>query len=148
MTGSTRPKRSDQRHGHRTKAEQARADKSAQGSPLVTWPDPDGQWHPVAQEWFRSLGESGQVHFFEPSDVATARYVATAMSQNLEAPEGKFSSMLFAAVMSASADLLATEGSRRKLRVELQKATAEPDAQQQAAVTSMAERRARVRKTS
>lgn len=140
------PKRTDQRHGHRTKAEQARVDTTVQGSPPVTWPAPDPEWHDIAQEWFRSLGESGQVQYFEPSDVALAKYVAEAMSVNLT--QEKFSSMLMATVWSASGDLLASEGARRRLRVELQKATAEPDAQQQAAVTSMAERRARVRKTS
>lgn len=146
MAGSTRPKRSDQRHGHRTKAEQGRADTSARGSATVTWPEPDSEWHPIAQDWFRSLGASGQAQFFEPSDVATARYVAEAMSTNLS--QDKFSSMLFTAVMSASADLLATEGSRRKLRIELQKDPVEPDVEQQSAVTSMTERRQRLRKTS
>lgn len=144
MAGSTRPKRSDQRHGHRTKAEQSRADTTVQGSAPITWPEPDPEWHDIAQDWFRALGESGQVAFFEPSDVAQARYLATAMSKNLE--DGRFSSMLFSSVWSATGDLLATEGSRRRLRVELQKA-AEPDAQQEAAVASMAERRQRMRKT-
>lgn len=135
------PKRTEQRR----RRNQSEPVESAAASGVVAWPAPDDAWHPIAQDWFRSLGESGQATFFEPSDVQTARYVAEAMSTNLAGE--KFSSMLFAAVMSASGDLLATEGARRRLRVELQK-PAEPDAEQQSAVTSMAERRARIRKSS
>jgi hypothetical protein len=87
-------------------------------------PAADPEWHDTAKHWFESLAESGQSRFYEPSDWWTAYYVATAMSKSLQ---GKMSSVMFAAVMSASAELMATEGSRRRLRLELDKNTGDPD---------------------
>lgn len=127
-------KRSTQRHGHRTKAEQATVDTSAPGAADVVVPEADDEWHPVARDWYLSLRKSGQQVFFQPSDWATARYVAEAMSRNLAG--GRFSAQLFAAVMAATSNLLATEGDRRRIRIELERAAAtDPDAD--AGVASM-----------
>jgi len=82
-------------------------------------PEPDPSWAPMAQEWFRSLGQSGQSRFYEESDWLTARYVAEAMSRNLE--QSRFSAQLFASVMAAMTELLTTEGARRRARIELEK---------------------------
>jgi hypothetical protein len=129
-------KRSNQRHGHRTKAEQAEVTKvSVEGAPLGAQ-EPEEAWHPIAQQWFRSLGESGQRVFYEASDWATARYVAEAMSRNLEA--GRFSAQLFAAVMSGMSSLLTTEGDRRRVKVELERAV-QVDADEEAAVVALDE---------
>jgi hypothetical protein len=92
---------------------------TASAGPKVAAPEPDPDWHPIAAGWFRSLAESGQSHFYESSDWATACYVAEAMSRSLKA--GRFSGQLFAAVMAASTELLVTEGARRRLRVELER---------------------------
>jgi hypothetical protein len=62
---------------------------------------------------------------YQPSDWATARYVAEAMSKNLNQGQ-HFSSVLFSAVIAASGDLLATEGSRRRLRLDLDRARSDP----------------------
>lgn len=110
------PKRESQR---RRTNDRGTAAKAASGTP-VRVPEPDEGWHELARAWFLSLGQSGQSVFYEASDWQTARYVAEAMSRNLAAD--KFSSMLFAAVMSASASLLVTEGDRRRLRIELERA--------------------------
>lgn len=89
-------------------------------------PEPaDESWHPIAKDWYESLAMSGQSAFYQRSDWATARYVAQAMSNNLLA--GRFSAQLFAAVMAATTSLLATEGDRRRLRIELERAKAEPE---------------------
>jgi hypothetical protein len=80
----------------------------------------DPAWHPIAVEWFESLASSGQSRFYEPSDWATARYVAHAMSVNLNSG-ARLSGQLFASVMSAMVELLTTEGARRRARVELEK---------------------------
>lgn len=132
------PKRSDQRR----RRNQPEIDvAAAQGAAHVPVPEPDGAWHQIAQDWFRSLGASGQSAFYEPSDWQTARYVAEAMSRNLES--GKFSAMLFSSVMSAMSSLLATEGDRRRLRIELERAAVE-DADEEAAVTALNEWRDRL----
>jgi hypothetical protein len=89
-------------------------------APPVDPLEPDEAWHPIVIDWFRSLGESGQSKFYEPSDWQTARYVAEAMSRNLEAGT-RFSAELFRAVMAAMTELLTTEGARRRVRIELER---------------------------
>lgn len=108
-------KRSDAKHGHRTKAELA-VDKAPGGEP-VRWPRADPSWHKIAKEWYASLKKSGQSRYYEQSDVAYAVYVAEAMSRNLD--QGRFSAQLFASVVTAVTELLTTEGSRRRLKLEL-----------------------------
>lgn len=134
-------KRSDQRLGHRAKAEAEEVTKVEVAAPVVPVMEPDADWHPIAQDWFRSLGESGQRAFYEPSDWQTARYVAEAMSRNLSA--GRFSAQLFAAVMSGMSSLLTTEGDRRRLRIELER-QAPVDADEEAAVAALDEWRDRL----
>jgi hypothetical protein len=63
------------------------------------------------------------------------------MSRNLEA--GRFSAQLFAAVMSGMSSLLTTEGDRRRVRVELERAVA-TDADEEAAVSALDEWRSRL----
>jgi hypothetical protein len=98
----------------------------------------DATWHPLAADWFLSLYQSGQAIYYERSDLATARYVAEAMSRNLNAH--KFSPMLFTAVMQASTNLLATEGDRRRLRIELERVMVD-DGAAEAKVSRMAQYR-------
>ncbi|MEW1550943.1 hypothetical protein [Streptomyces tsukubensis] len=88
-----------------------------------TAPPAEESWHPIARRWYDSLANSGQSFFFEPSDWAQAAYVAEAMSRNLNQGQ-RLSGQLFAAVIAAASDLLTTEGSRRRLRIELSKAEA------------------------
>lgn len=127
------PKRSDQRR--RTNAE-SRPDKvTAQGAVVV--PAASDDWHPVAADWYRSLSESGQSIYFEPSDWQHARYICEALSRNLNA--GKFSAQLFASVESAMNNLGSTEGARRRLRIEVERALGEQPVDP--AVASIAEYR-------
>lgn len=106
---------------------------------VVSWPEPEDSWHPIARDWYCSLSTSGQSQFYEPSDVATARYVAEAMSRNLAAG-ARFSAQLFAAVSSAMTELLTTEGARRRVRIELEREPAEKGTP--AGVTAIADYRA------
>lgn len=112
------PKRSDERR-RENKPEGVQVAKVPAGK-VVDPPDADPTWHPIALDWFESLKDSGQERFYQASDWATARYVAEAMSRNLN-QGGKFSSMLFSAVMGSMTELLTTEGARRRARVELER---------------------------
>jgi hypothetical protein len=87
-------------------------------------PEADPEWHPLAGEWFASLGRSGQAAFYEASDWLAAKYVADTMSRGLR--NSRPSAQLFAAVMSAMGDLLTTEGARRRARVELERGVEAP----------------------
>jgi len=88
-------------------------------------PEPDEDWHEVATQWYLSLQKSGQKIFFENSDWAQAFYVAEAMSRSLRT--SRTSGQLFSAVISAAGELLTTEGARRRMRVELERAHDEGD---------------------
>jgi hypothetical protein len=118
------PKRSDQRR-RRNKNPAGAITKAPSGSSEIPEVPPttltaDPAWHSIAADWFNSLAASGQSQFYEASDWATARYVAEAMSRNLSSGE-RFSAVLFASVMSGMTELLTTEGSRRRARLELER---------------------------
>ena len=115
-------KRSEERMGHRSKEEKDSITKAPSGAPmdLPDLPDADPLWHPIAADWYLSLRESGQAAFYQPSDWAVARYVAELMSRGLSsdrAPNGQY----VAALNSAMASLLTTEGDRRRARMELER---------------------------
>jgi hypothetical protein len=111
----TIPKRSDQRR-RRNKVDIATAVNEEE------WeiPEADEDWHPVATQWYLSLQKSAQRVFYTNSDWAQAFYVAEAMSRSLRT--SRISGQLFSAVISAAAELLTTEGARRRARVELERA--------------------------
>lgn len=117
-------KRSDQKHGHRTQSELGAVDKVPSGASSVSeleWYPEDPEWHEIAKRWYASLRVSGQVVFYEQSDVSTAYYVAEAMSRSLQG--ARFSGQLFASIMSSMGDLVLTEGARRRAKIELQRAS-------------------------
>jgi hypothetical protein len=114
------PKRSSER---RRRNKESKPETVAAIVEKVEAPRPSSRWHPAAKRWYLSLAESGQSQFYEPSDWAAAAYVAEAMSMNLRQAK-KFSSVLFAAVFSAMSDLLTTEASRRRVRLEVERGDA------------------------
>lgn len=127
------PKRSDQRHGHR-KAEPVDAAPAAPRS-TTRKPSASADWHPIARRWYLALGRSGQAHWYEPSDWEHAYVWAEMLSRQLESD--KPSAMMLAAWDSASARLLVTEGDRRRMRIELDKAADLADPDEVAGVASM-----------
>jgi hypothetical protein len=78
-----------------------------------------------AVEWYDSLRTSGQARWFTDSDWATAIYVARLMMESIRKP----SAGLAAVVLQGCGDLLCTESSRRRVRIELAAAgeAADPD---------------------
>ena len=132
--GGPVPKRSDQRR--RTNKPVIEV-SSAAGASSVPVPPAAEHWHALVRDWYESLARSGQAAFYEPSDWQVARYVAEAMHRNV-ATSDRFSATLFASVMSAMSNLLVTEGDRRRLRIELERA-AQVDADVEAAVTALDE---------
>lgn len=75
--------------------------------------------HPIARRWYASLRESGQSVFYEPSDWAAAVFVADTMTRLINAR--RFSAPLFASIWSAMEDLMTTEQSRRRARLEVER---------------------------
>lgn len=123
-SGGPPPKRSDQRR-RRNKPDVEVT--TAPAGPVVSGvPSADVSWHPLAREWFDSLAHSGQARFYEPSDWAEARICGELMSKLLSAD--KPSAQLAQTVLAWTTTLMTTEGSRRRLRLELARGTAvDPD---------------------
>ena len=113
--------------------------EKAPAASKVRVPSADKAWHPVAKRWYQSLKESGQSAFYEPSDWATAFVIAESMSRELAdqpivigtgehariemiAQPPKAASI--AAWLKAATALMVTEGDRRRLRLELERAPA------------------------
>lgn len=96
-------------------------------------PKGNTKWHPVARRWFDALAVSGQSYYYQASDWATAELLAEEMSRCLrpqyvgldsedrpvlyERPLGNSLS----AILKGAQALMATEGDRRRLRIELER---------------------------
>lgn len=114
------PKRSDQRV-RRNKAEVAVEKVESIGVvavPELGFDDP----HFLTVDLYRSLSESAQSRFYEPSDYQTARAVLFFMDQQFKT--SRPSGQLLAALFSQLTDLLMTEGARRRVRLEVERAQA------------------------
>lgn len=111
------PKRSDQRR-RRNKVDA----ESAPSDGVVRGPELEGDHSDVGCRFYEALRRSGQARYFQPSDWAAAELVVLAIDSFVE----KRSAMLLASINSAMSNLLATEGDRRRLRIELERAKAKP----------------------
>jgi hypothetical protein len=94
----------------------------AKGTALGGDPYPvKDHWHPMAVDWYKSLSESGIREFYERSDWATAMIVAEELTHYFNSPTGRRSAQMLTALFSMMTSLGATEGDRRRMRVELEK---------------------------
>lgn len=74
--------------------------------------------HTIAAAWYRSLKSSGESIFYEPSDWQLARYLAFEMSRSLYQRQ---SAETIRALLAGMTELLVSEGSRRRARLELER---------------------------
>jgi hypothetical protein len=130
-SGGPVPKRSTQRR--RTNKPDVPIVTAAVGGVATAAPEADGSWHSLACDWFNSLAKSGQAQFFEPSDWAQAKVWAHLLS--VELFKDKPSAMMIAAWASGAGELLTTEGARRRMRIELERAVASDPGQEHADAT-------------
>lgn len=108
---------------------------------VVTVPEADAGWHPIASALFTALSRSGQSAFYEPSDWAKAQLAAELTSRALG--QSRPPAQLFSVIDSMWSSLLATEGDRRRLRIELERSAA-VDVDDEAAVAAIDDYRARL----
>ncbi len=78
-------------------------------------------WHEMAVEWYQSLSESGIAAFYERSDWATAMIVAEELTHYFNTSTSRRSAQMLTALFSMMTSLGATEGDRRRMRIELEK---------------------------
>lgn len=76
--------------------------------------------HPIVADLWYSLGESAQSKYYEPSDWNYARYILYFADGLIKSkrPSGQ----MLQVVTSALSDLLVTEGARRRVRMEIERA--------------------------
>ena len=132
-------KRSDQRIRRNKEPEGIPVAKAA-GADIVKVPRVHPRWETFTKNWFRSLKESGQASFYEPSDWQSAVLVAEQMDQLLKESKesGKpIRASAFEALWAAMGDLMTTEGARRKVKVELQRGSAAVDPDRDEVVSMM-----------
>ncbi|MFF3673556.1 hypothetical protein ACFYYS_06140 [Streptomyces sp. NPDC002120] len=103
---------------HRTKEKVTKAPKATVSPSAAPRPasGADTSWHPLARSFYDSFGQSGQSFYFEPSDWQTLTILCDHMSQLLTA--ATLNGELFQAVLSFSEDMMTTEASRRRMRLE------------------------------
>ena len=131
------PKRTDQRR-RMNKPEGVQV-TSAAGAAHVDVPAASEHWAPMARDWYLSLAKSGQSAFYQASDWEVARVWAEVLSRQLLTE--KMSAVMIQAWAASAAELLTTEGSRRRGRLELERN--QGDADQDASVTMLSAYRAK-----
>lgn len=114
--GGPVPKRSSQR---RRRNKESKPQKVTAPVTAVDQPPVNGKWHPTAKAWYKSLAESGQAQFFEPSDWQAAKILAGELSIYLRST--KRSAMMFAHIWTGMGELLTTEAARRRLKIEIER---------------------------
>lgn len=108
----------------------------------VSIPDADPEWARAARMMWDSMLESGGSAFFESSDYATLYLICDQIDylyrQNKDGSTKNRSPEMFKAILAGLGNLLATEGDRRKLRIELERPDDE-DAEFEAAILQIFE---------
>lgn len=110
------PKRSDERI--RRNKDEALEKVAAIGvvrQPPLDFDDP----HPLVVDLYLSLAESAQSRFYEPSDWQFAKFALHFADQLLKSRRP--SAQLLASVQTMLTDLLVSEGSRRRVRLEVER---------------------------
>lgn len=108
------PKRSDQRRRVNKPDVPVRSGKA---QPFVSCPPAKKSWGKQARDWYNSLALSGGSVFYEPADWHTAQAAATLLSEIYA--NGFSVASQIQAWSAMNSELLATEGARRRARVEL-----------------------------
>mgnify|MGYP001545178513 CR=1 FL=1 len=130
------PKRSDQQAGHKSNAEKEEITKvhmegQVKQPSLAQFPNMLTQ--NITKAFWKSLGESGQALYYEPSDWMTAMMALHLLDKQLrpyQNKEGKMvvgqvSPTMVAAVWQMLTSIAVTEGERRRLRIEVERKTAD-----------------------
>lgn len=133
------PKRAESRQ-RRNKPEQDVV--TAPASEDVVIPQPDREWHPIARQLWDAVQKSGQARFYEPSDWAVLYSLMDDLTYYKNG--AKRSGQMLQTIMSSLSSLLVTEGDRRRLQIELARATS--DELEDAGVAEMQKWRERLAK--
>jgi hypothetical protein len=76
--------------------------------------------HPIVLDFYEALKDSAQSRYYEPSDWQFARVILWQLNEMMKGY--KQSGQMMAVITSALSELLVTEGARRRVRMEVEKA--------------------------
>lgn len=126
------PKRSDQRRRqNKSNTVEKVFVSGAVEPPELNLQDP----HPIAVDMYEALKSSGQARYFEPSDWQRARLMCEMVSRLLLSK--RLSSTLYATIQQDMNELLFTEATRRRVRMEIERGDVDTS-EQDARVSQMA----------
>ncbi len=134
MTGVV-PKHSTQR---RRRNLDGRPETIEVGRSLAKAPALRAGIHPLAAAWYESLRDSDQSRFYQPSDWMTAQLIAEAIDEFARVRRAA----LLDTILRGSTVLLATEGDRRRMRLELTRKGQDDD--EHAAVVALTDYQSRL----
>ncbi|WP_280350365.1 hypothetical protein [Nocardia abscessus] len=77
--------------------------------------------HPLVVDLYRSLTESAQSKYYEPSDWQFARFALHFADALLKNPSRRGAAQMLVSVNQMLTDLLVSEGSRRRVRLEIER---------------------------
>lgn len=118
------PKREDMRKRRNKDSEGPEVTKlDVEGEVVQPAADPD--WHPIAQQLWEAMGDSGQSMFYEPSDWAVAYSLMDDLTYYKRGT--KRSGQMLQTIMSSLTSLLLTEGDRRRVALELNRKSPSED---------------------
>ncbi|ASZ75173.1 hypothetical protein PBI_MISSWHITE_5 [Mycobacterium phage MissWhite] len=88
-----------------------------------------GETHPLIEEMYESIKQSAAVKYYEPTDWQFARLALYTLNQELIAAQHQdkpIGAMKLTAINQMLSALLLTEGDRRRVRLEIERAPADP----------------------
>lgn len=103
-----------------------------------------GETHPLVLDLYNSIKESAAVKFYEPTDWQFARLTLFALNQELIASRNHgnpMGAMKLTAINQMLSSLLLTEGERRRVRLEVERAPAGPSDGQVIGITDVLKQR-------
>ncbi len=89
--------------------------------------DLDGYMHPMVEEYYQAMIDSAQSRYFEPTDWQQARFTLLVMNEMLTATNENgdrkpIPAMKLQVLNQMLSSLLVTEGDRRRVRMEIERA--------------------------
>lgn len=95
----------------------------------VHWPRASKEWSYAVKEFYNSVKNSGQVYWYQQSDIARLRFFCSEMERYTKS--GKQSAMMYTALSAEMSNMMISEADRRKANIELQHpaSTEEEDSQ-------------------
>lgn len=118
------PKRSDERTRRNKTDESGLELKKGNSFGVREAPPAREEWCDEVVHWYAMLQNSGMSEFYEYSDYAQALIIGDALNEFYSREPGRRSWQMVDTVLKHMATLGTTEGERRRMRIELEPATA------------------------